>query len=78
MFVVRSQDKEKIKVLGNDNTIYVIDTFVFIDGAEYGEYSTHEKAVEVVDDIFCAVRNLAFVDGTTFQMPQNNDLAKKG
>ena len=49
--LIRSQDKTRIRPLNSCLEIYVRDCYVRIDGADYGEYSTQEKAIKVMDMI---------------------------
>ena len=49
--LIRSQDKSRIRPLSSCLEIYVRDCYVRIDGADYGEYSTKEKAIKVMDMI---------------------------
>lgn len=52
--LIRSQDKKTIKYFGDRDTIYILDSTIFIDGSVYGEYSTEEKAIKVLDMITTA------------------------
>ena len=80
--LIRSQDKTRIRPLNSCLEIYVRDCYVRIDGADYGEYSTQEKAIKVLDricdfytehveEISCDQE--PFVRAV-FYMPQDDDL----
>lgn len=49
--LIRSQDRMKIKQLNSCIEIYLIGSMVNIDGSTFGEYSTQEKAIKVLDRI---------------------------
>ena len=81
--LIRSQDKTRIRPLSTCLEIYVRDCYVVIDGADYGEYSTHEKAIKVLDMI-CAEYQAPIsriIDGDEidvyenimFHMPQDDE-----
>lgn len=80
--IIRSQDKTTIWNFDNVNCIHlsVDETFchikVWANGESLciGHYSTDKKAIKVLDDIFYAFRNMAFVDVVTFQMPQDDEV----
>lgn len=77
--LIRSQDNKKIT---NDLCLEIIEneythSFEIFNNSVgvIGEYSTEEKAIKVLDEIFRAFRNMAFVDVVTFQMPQDNEVS---
>ena len=77
--LIRSQDNKKIT---NDLCLEIIENeythrFEIFNNSlgVIGEYSTEEKAIKVLDEIFRAFRNMAFVDVVTFQMPQDNEVS---
>ena len=76
--LIRSQDKEK---LTDDMNLYIDDweteNHFSICNSKMdmlGVYSTKEKAIGVLDDIYQAHRNLQFTDGITYQMPQDSEV----
>ena len=83
--LIRSQDGMKIKHLNSCIEIYLIGSSVNIDGSTFGEYSTQEKAIKVLDMI-CAeyqvsiYRNVidenevAIYENTLFKMPQDSEV----
>lgn len=76
--IIRSQDKKMIINFNGASNIYIQGTSIWANTyhgiATLGIYSTEEKAQQVLDDIFCAFRNMAYVDVTTFQMPQDSEV----
>lgn len=80
--IIRSQDKESIWNFNNVDCIHIsvdnvgcyIKVYVNDNSISIGHYSTDEKAQKVLDDIFYAFRDMAFVDETIFQMPQDSEV----
>lgn len=75
--LIRSQDKTRIRPLHSCLEIYVRDCYVRIDGADYGEYSTQEKAIKVLDMIeskYTEGNEWLSVAGKIFKMPQDNEV----
>ncbi len=61
--LIRSQNKKSIKCFGSRDTIYILDSTIFIDGSVYGEYSTEEKAIKVLDMIQVEYKKHIFGEG---------------
>lgn len=88
--IIRSQDKKRIinfNQITHMATMFnsrlgqweIYACYPYCNDAECGYstiayYFTEEKALKVLDDIFCAFRNMAYVDVTTFQMPQDSEV----
>lgn len=88
--IIRSQDKSSIVNFNGVDTIKAVSNkrrneikehyetnIVYFGCAKdglLGTYSTEEKAMKVLDELFYAFRNMAFVDETTFQMPQDSEV----
>jgi len=70
--IIRSQDKQKIATF--DKCKATESGEVFVNGAFFGNYSTEEKAIKVLDMIEDACRNMAFTDGAVFRMPADEDV----
>jgi hypothetical protein len=70
--IIRSQDKKKIATF--DKCKATESGEVFVNGAFFGNYSTEEKAIKVLDMIEDACRNMAFTDGIVFRMPQDSEV----
>ena len=68
--IIRSQNKRVIETFDN---AYVSQnsTTVFVNSYKFGEYSTEDKAIKVLDDIFIMAGK---GDNTLFQMPNDNEV----
>lgn len=83
--LIRSQDRMKIKQLNSCIEIYLIGSSVNIDGSTFGEYSTQEKAIKVLD-MLCELyqepfyandiseSEVAIYENIVFHMPQDDDV----
>ena len=79
--IIRSQDKKKIATF--DKCKATESGEVFVNGAFFGNYSTEEKAIKVLDMICenyqeckmceCGRRQIAQVE-FVFQMPQDSEV----
>ena len=76
--LIRSQDKTKIFNFDNIECVFSHGKSVRIgvnnDSMDIATYSTEEKAIKVLDMIENAYSNMTFVDGVTFQMPQDSEV----
>lgn len=87
--IIRSQDKSKITNFNQVSDLVVLKSkkdgydivacYPYFADSDCGysviaTYSTEEKAIKVLDEIFRAFRNMAFVDMVTYQMPQDNEV----
>ena len=84
--IIRSQDKTMLMPFENSNGAYIVGKEVHICGDNYGEYSTREKAIKVLDMIQNAYTNSCKVaissDGqmqymvipVVFQMPLDSEV----
>ena len=63
---IRTQDK--IQLINSDN-IYVIDEIIYGSraGNRLGSYATHERALEVLDDIETSIQSLIHI----YHMPED-------
>ena len=70
---IRSQDKEELR---NINHLEIMKfegekyTTILGDGCHLGIYSSHEKALKVLDDV---VHHLEYPYAEVYQMPQDED-----
>lgn len=77
--IIRSQDKTRITSDLNFNivhfTIFEPELWSIKNSIGcFGEYTTEEKALKVLDMICDACRNVAFTDGVVFRMPADEDV----
>jgi hypothetical protein len=71
--IIRSQDKTRLMPFDNSNGVNIFGNEVHICGDNYGEYSTREKAIKVLDmiqsDYVCHKDGIWY-----FQMPQDSEV----
>lgn len=68
---VRSQDRKKLTEI-HDATIYH-DKQIWAGCSFIGEYSTEEKALEVLDYIQSEIQSNVYDEQTVFEMPNDED-----
>lgn len=77
--LIRSQDRMKIKPINSCLEIYWTGSTLNIDGSIYGEYSTEENAIKVLDMVCKAYKDFEdyknLKNNRVFEMPKDDEVS---